>query len=238
MRSITSRLGLVRWVPRALAVLALAGAALVVLGQVAGQLFWDERVPRVLAEPLLRLWPTAVQVPGSEVVVAQPHWGDAVNVIDEPGWHDRPVDAQFGSGEGAEVMGRFGYVDFWGPDLARQVAWAVTLVAAPLGAAWVWWMLSRTVGTAVAGAPFTQANARRVGQLGLVVLLGPYLLIAAQQLVLIWMLHGSVYADKVSLLFRWESVPLWPLGAGLAVLVLAVVWQRGVEMRDDVEGLV
>jgi hypothetical protein len=31
---------------------------------------------------------------------------------------------------------------------------------------------------------------------------------------------------------------LWPLGVGLALLVLAAVWRHGVAMREDLEGLV
>ena len=34
------------------------------------------------------------------------------------------------------------------------------------------------------------------------------------------------------------ELPLWPLGAGLVVLVLARVFATGARLRDDVEGLV
>ena len=38
--------------------------------------------------------------------------------------------------------------------------------------------------------------------------------------------------------FVGSGCPVWPLGAGLALLVLAAVWRRGVAMRSDLEGLV
>lgn len=233
-------LTVVQWVLRALAVFSLLGALAVVLGQSGTQSVFDRHVPRVVTEQAQRLWPQSSKVPASPVLIRSAHWEDTYEEFNQmypdggvvpQGWAELSVGHPI-------TVGRVGDLTFWDPAFGPRTAWVVALVLVPLGLAWLWWTLSRIAGSAREGDPFIHSNAKRLAWAAGLVLVGPPLALLAQQVVLRWMLSGSTAAGKADIWFRWEWVPVWPLGAGLTLLVLAAVWRRGVAMRSDLEGLV
>jgi len=225
---------------RALAVLSLLGAAAGVLGASGTRSLYDRHVPRQVGDQAQRLWPQSASLPSSPVLVRPAHWQDSNEAFNEMpkdggsmplGW------AEFSGGRD-DVVGNVGQLTFWDPGMLSRAAWLVAIALIPVGLAWLWWTLSRIVGSARRGGPFTHRNARRLAVAGALVGLGPMLALLAQQAVVRWMLASSTAAGKADIWFRWERVPLWPLGVGLALLVLAAEWRRGVAMREDLEGLV
>lgn len=229
-----------QWVLRALAVFSLLGALAVVLGGNGTGSLFDRHVPRVVTEQVQRLWPQSSQVPAAPVLIRSAHWEDSHEEFNQmypnggvapKGW------AELGGGP-VDAVGRVGDLTFWDPGFAARAAWVVALMLVPLGLAWLWWALSRIAGSARRGDPFIATNAKRLAWAGALVLVGPTLALLSQQAVLRWMLAESTASGKADVWFRWEWIPVWPLGAGLALLVLAAVWRRGVAMRSDLEGLV
>jgi hypothetical protein len=233
-------LTLAQWVLRALAVLSLLGALAVVLGGNGTGSLFDRHVPWVVTEQVQRFWPQSSKVPAAPVLVRPAHWEDTYEEFNQ-GYPDGGASprgwAELSTGH-PDTVGRVGDLTFWDPGFGPRTAWVLALVLAPLGLAWLWWMLSRIAGSARRGDPFIAANAKRLAWAGALVLVGPPLALLSQQAVLRWMLAESTASQKADIWFRWEWIPVWPLGAGLALLVLAAVWRRGVAMRSDLEGLV
>jgi hypothetical protein len=209
-----------------------------VLDALGTQTLYDRHVPRVVSEQAQRLWPS--RHPSTPVLVRSAHWRDSLesfNQMPADGGvmprHWAELDGGFG-----DRAGRVGELAFWDPSWLPRGVWLAAGVAAWLGLAWLWWTLARIAGSARRGDPFHHHNARRIAIAGGLVFAGPALLLAIRQAALWLMLEESSASGKATLWFRWEWLPLWPLGVGLALLVLAVVWRRGVAMRDDLEGLV
>jgi hypothetical protein len=222
----------------ALAVYAVLGAAAVVMGPNGTQTIVDRHVPRVVGEQVQRLWPTTH--PTTPVRIEPSSWSqglESFNPMPPDGGamprHWAELDAGFG-----DRVGRVGELAFWDASLVPRMVWLGAGAAAWLGLAWLWWTLATIAGSARSGDPFHHRNARRLAIAGGLVFAGPALLLAIRQAALWLMLEESSASGKATLWFQWEWLPLWPLGVGLALLVLAVVWRRGVAMRDDLEGLV
>jgi len=240
-RRLSGRLAVAQWVLGTLAVLSLLGAAAGLLSASGTRSLYDQHVPRQVADQAQRMWPQSASLPSSPVLVRPSHWQDSNEVFNE-----MPKDGgrmpqswpALSRGAGEDVVGHVGLLTFWDPGMLSRTAWLVAIALIPVGLAWLWWTLSRMVGSARRGDPFTHRNARRLAVAGALVALGPTFALLSQQAVLRWMLAGSTAAGKADIWFRWESVPLWPLGVGLALLVLAAVWRHGVTMREDLEGLV
>lgn len=233
-------LGLAKWVLRGLAVLSLLGVVAGVLGASGTMSLYDRHVPRPVPELAQRLWPQSGDMPTSLVKVRPAHWDDTNDEFNGVAAQDgeMPAGAAQFRDVGTAVVGGAGEMVFYDPGLPRRVVWLIAIAVVPVGLAWLWWTLSRIVLSARTGDPFSQRNARRLAIAGVVIVLGPPLALLFQQLVLRWMLANSTAAGKADIWFRWESLPLWTLGVGLAMLVLAAVWRRGVAMREDLEGLV
>ena len=225
---------------RALALFSLMGALAVVLGSNGTQSLFDQHVPRILADQAQRLWPQANRNPAAPVLIRPTHWKDSYQEFNQnyPDGDVAPAGWAELSGNAAGAVGRVGDLTFWDPGFGPRLAWVVALILFPVGLAWLWWTLSRIAGSARGGDPFIASNAHRLAWAGALVLVGPPLVLLSQQAVLRWMLSESTASGKADLWFRWEWVPVWPLGAGLALLVLSAVWRRGVAMRSDLEGLV
>ncbi len=64
-----------------------------------------------------------------------------------------------------------GLLTFWDPGLLSRTGWLVAIALIPAGLAWLWWTLSRMVGSARRGDPFTHRNARRLAVAGALVAL-------------------------------------------------------------------
>jgi hypothetical protein len=99
--------------------------------------------------------------------------------------------------------------------------------------------LARLVAASRTETPFTIGNARTLQAIGLVLVVGSPLASLAEWATLHWMVTSSSVADRVSFRdYGLSSLPLWTMLVGAAVLVLADVWKRGVQMAEDVRGLV
>lgn len=160
------------------------------------------------------------------------------------GQSDQQLSGFSGSGEApsgwAEFAGghRNGWATFWDPGFGTEVMWGIGIALPSLALAMMWFLLARIVRTCAHREPFTRTNARRLGIIGFGVLVVPYLALGLQRTAQHFALSHSTLAGKASLMSMWPTAPIWPLGAGLAILVLSAVWRVGVQIRDDVDGLV
>lgn len=128
---------------------------------------------------------------------------------------------------------------FYEPSGLQRLAYVGLQCSLSLGFAWLWWTLARLVVSAREGDPFTQANVGRLRAIGWLVLVGGPVYAVGMWLIHRWLLATSELADEATVWpLDWRDIPWWSVGVGLAVLVLAAVWRRGVAMRHDVEGLV
>lgn len=231
-------LGMAQWVLRSLAVLSLLGGAAAVLGASGTSSLYDRHVPRLVSEVAQRTWPQSGEMPSSLVKVRVDHRQDTYEAFNEISQEGGQVPEGWAELPAAPTVGGAGDLTFWDPGMLRRTAWLIAIALTPVGLAWLWWTLSRIVASAREGDPFNHRNARRLAIAGVLVAIGPPLVVLGKQIVLRWMLANSTAAGKADIWFRWGSLPFWTLGVGLALLVLAGVWRRGVAMRQDLEGLV
>jgi hypothetical protein len=125
------------------------------------------------------------------------------------------------------------------PTTAQRACYVLLHVAVYAVVAGVAVSLARLVAASRADSPFTHRNGRLLQVIGLVLLVGSPLASLAEWTTLRWMVESSSVGDRVSVYgFGLSSVPIWTMLVGAAVLVLADVWKRGVQMADDVRGLV
>jgi hypothetical protein len=99
--------------------------------------------------------------------------------------------------------------------------------------------LARLVADSRGESPFRLGNVARLRRIGVVLLLGAPIASFATWASERWLVESSSMGDKLSTDgYRWSSLPWWTMLVGAAVLVLADVWKRGVQMAEDVRGLV
>src|SRR5690242_4740817 len=85
----------------ALAVYAVLGAAVVVMGSNGTQTLYDRHVPRVVSEQAQRLWPS--RHPTTPVLVRSAHWRDSLESFNQ-----MPADGGVMPRHWAELDGGFG----------------------------------------------------------------------------------------------------------------------------------
>lgn len=233
-------LGPIQWLLRGLAVVSVIGGIVVLLrDHLLGTVTRWRGESGPASEVIRRFWPPRPSTASTEVAVRPEYWDAPPKGWVLEGGVVPDGFAEYSSPELDEgTVGHFGTLEFWDPMGAARVVDVVALVAVAALTAWLWWTLSRVVGSARSGDPFVAANARRLTLIGALVLVGPYLVVAVEQAIVQWKLATSTASGKADVVFRWEDLSLWPLGFGLAVLALAAVWRRGVAMREDLEGLV
>jgi hypothetical protein len=95
-------------------------------------------------------------------------------------------------------------------------------------------LLRRVVRSVRAGDPFVPVNARRLQIIGWALVCWPLAVMPGSFAQLT--LADRNGAQDVAL--TAYELPVWPIGVGLIVLVLARVFATGARLRDDVEGLV
>lgn len=140
--------------------------------------------------------------------------------------------AEYGGGRG------YGEAAFWDPGFFAQLLWAVGVALPAVGLCAVWLLLSRIVGASRHGEAFTTGNAVRLRAVALIAGVTPYLGVLLEQVSTRIALSGSTLAGKASVRLPWSSLPVWPVGVAASAFALATVWRVGVQMRDDVDGLV
>lgn len=125
------------------------------------------------------------------------------------------------------------------PSLAQSASWAALNAATFLGIAWMWWTLGSLVRSGRGDSPFTRGNARRLARIGGLLLVGGLAASVTRWALLSWMIESSAFADRVvTPSYGITDMPWGTLAVGAAVLVLSQVWQRGLVMADELEGLV
>ena len=124
---------------------------------------------------------------------------------------------------------------FLDPTSSQRVIWVLWTVSEPLLALIGTWLVFSIVRSSRTGDPFVAANTRRLWALALVIAVGGTgysLLSGAAQMLLI---QRSAAADQIDLSFTASFLPII---IGIGVAVLASVWKVGVELRDDVDGMI
>ena len=101
----------------------------------------------------------------------------------------------------------------------------------------VGWLLFQLLRSTQSGEPFTMRNVRRIQAIALVVgaggIVGQYAVGFADSMVVI----TRDLPDTPSLFFGF-SFSLGPIAAGIVIALIGEAFRRGVELRQDVEGLV
>ena len=126
---------------------------------------------------------------------------------------------------------------FKDPTLGERLAQALPefLIAALTIA--VAWLLFRLLRSTQAGEPFTKRNVRRINTIALIVGIGGVMGQLAQGIADNAILTTGRLPDRGGLPFVFTFSPL-PLVAMLVIALIGEAFRRGVQLRDDVEGLV
>jgi len=99
------------------------------------------------------------------------------------------------------------------------------------------WLLYRLLRDTQAGEPFTRRNVWRINTIAFVVGLGWILVQFAQGVADNMIQTTGRIPDQGDPSFVFTFTPL-PLAAGIVIALIGEAFRRGVEIRDDVEGLV
>ena len=99
------------------------------------------------------------------------------------------------------------------------------------------WMLYQLLRSTQAREPFTRRNVRRINTIALVIGLGWILVQFAQGVADNAIQTTGRLPDRGGLTFVFTFTPL-PLVVMLVIALIGEVFRRGVQLRDDVEGLV
>ncbi len=124
---------------------------------------------------------------------------------------------------------------FLDPTTSQRVVWVIWNVAEPLLALIGTWLVFAIVRSSRNGDPFVAANSRRLWALAFVIAVGGTsysMLSGAAETLLI---QRSAAADQMGMSF---TVSFLPIIIGIGVAVLASVWKVGVDLRDDVDGMI
>jgi len=144
------------------------------------------------------------------------------------------VPAQFGS-----IVPGASRVAVWDADRLQRISYLLLEVAVFLAVAWIAVTLARLVADSRGESPFRQRNVARLRQIGLLLLVGAPAASFAHWACERWMVESSSVGDRVTVYgYGLSALPIWTMCVGGAVLVLADVWRRGVQMAEDVRGLV
>lgn len=190
----------------------------------------NDRLPVWLQER----WSSLTGAASAPVRVHPSHWtGSATALSGFSGNGYAPKNwAEYAGGS------RVGVLTFWDPGAVRLCLWAVAAAAPWIVLTLIWLLLARIVQAARAGDPFTIRAASQLRIIGLLLLVGPYLLAVAIYGLRVWMLSASTVSGKVDVVSPWAAMLLWPLGVGVGLLALTAVWRVGVGIGNDVDGLV
>jgi hypothetical protein len=138
----------------------------------------------------------------------------------------RPVEL------GAPVIARFTFTD---PTTDQRVIWTIWHLVGP-GVIVAGLVIARSiVRSAAHGDPFTRANVQRLWKLAALVTFGglAHSLISGTAATLL--IQRSAAADLAPVRF---TVGFLPLLLGLTIAALAAVWQQGVALREDADGVI
>lgn len=139
-------------------------------------------------------------------------------------------------GRPVEISGPYvAQVSFLDPSPAQRVIWLLSELVGPLLASVIVILLLLVAVSARRGDPFTRANTARLRAIAALVMVGGTAVSFLSSVVSMWLVAESPAGRIVT---PSVSITLLPLLVGLLVLALAEVWNRGVALREDTEGLV
>lgn len=130
-------------------------------------------------------------------------------------------------------------VQLWDLSATQQVSYLLLQLAVFAAIGFVAVTLARLVADSRTETPFTPLNVSRLRRIGLLLLAGAPVASVAHWACVRWMVESSSVGDQIKTFdYGLSSLPWWTVVVGAAVLVLADVWRRGVQMAADVSGLV
>jgi hypothetical protein len=121
----------------------------------------------------------------------------------------------------------------------QRLSYLLVQVAGFAAVAYIAITLSRLVAESRGESPFMAHNVGRLRRIGALVLIGAPVASFGHWAVERWIVESSSASHRVAVYpYDWSSLPWWTMLVGAAVMVLAGVWKRGVQMAEDVRGLV
>lgn len=214
---------------RVLELLALTGMALIVI-----------HVVLIVTGPnVADVRPFAVDIAGIDQVMSTRgrlvfpfDFGDRLSWIDtEAGTRDAatmlpPVEL----GEPVEAE-----LSFWNPTPSQRASWAVRELFGPMLTLAGTWTVYRLVRSTRTGNPFVAENERRLWFLAGLVAVGATAHTIVSGFVDMLLIQRSAAAD----LFEVSTtISFLPIGVGLMIAMLALVWRIGTQMDEDLQGTI
>jgi DUF2975 family protein len=102
----------------------------------------------------------------------------------------------------------------------------------------VLWLLRGLVGAVRGGAPFGEANVRRLRMLGAVLVTGGLAAAFVQWVLRLWLFNALPPETTTNLAGRGFELPGGAVLAGLGAYILAEAFAYGLRLREDVEGTI
>ena len=127
-------------------------------------------------------------------------------------------------------------VSFWGMSHGESLARLAPSLLLSVGMVLGSWLLLRIVRSARAGEVFTMRNAIRLRWLAAVIGIGGLVHNALAAWVPNWILSRSAAATYVDT--STFTISFAPVYVGLLIAALAVIWEHGVRLAEDADGLV
>lgn len=121
------------------------------------------------------------------------------------------------------------------PSGFQRVGWVIREISGAMLALAGTWLVYQIVRSTRLGDPFTQENVKRLRLLAFVVAVGGTAQSLISQAIGVLMLQRSAAQDLFAMSIDFSFLPII---AGSVLAVLAGVWSTGVELRNEVEGMV
>ncbi|PRY56323.1 hypothetical protein BCF74_11940 [Knoellia remsis] len=185
--------------------------------------------------------------PTASVVPADRQVSDLVFALDkavatsmlDPGVEQDPGADSYQGAEGVNVRNGYRFTASFDVGWGARVAIASLGALGAIGFAAFWWMLAGIIREARRGAVFTRRGVQRLVVMRGGLIVGPTGWVVANRVIDGRLLAESRAAGKFELAESWVEVPNYTtITLGLVLLALAVVWRRGSQLEEDVEGLV
>ena len=193
--------------------------------------------PSGLGLPIPRLGP--FELDGTAMMAVEGTLSEPPQIALDLTWENTPegaVDVSTGL-SAVELTGPFtAGVAFLNPTPLERALFVTARIVIPLTVVLVLWHLYQMVSSLERGTPFTSENGRRVRAVGLVIMVGGTLGVLVSRYLDNWLITNSAAASAFDV--GPGSIPLTPLVVGLLLTVLAIVWNHGVALEEDTEGLI
>lgn len=126
-------------------------------------------------------------------------------------------------------------LSFWSPTGTQRQVFVIRQIFGPALVLAGAWQVFQIVRSARSGDPFSKANERRLRKLAFLVGVGGSINIWFGAVAEAWLVQRSAAASFVDPSFEFSFLPII---IGITIAVLASVWGTGVQLREDVDGMV